>query len=291
VRARVWGCRGSLASPGPETVSYGGNTSCLSLELEDDTPVCLDSGTGIRAFGLELVKEFPRPIHLLLTHLHLDHVEGLGFFAPLWLKETVLHIWGPPSPLASLEERITRYFSPPLFPIQLSDVPAELHFHDVPDGEFKLGSASVWAQPVTHRGPTVGYRIEENGHSLAYIPDHEPYIGCAPGEVDPEWLSGFALAEQVGTLVHDGQYSEGEYETRRGFGHSSVEHAVSFAHATDADRLVLFHHDPLHTDADLEVLVARARELWGNEEREPELAREGTELAVPVRHATWAETA
>lgn len=287
----VWGARGSLAAPGPETVTYGGNTSCLSLQLADDTPVCLDAGTGIRAYGLRLVTAFPRPIHLLLTHLHLDHIEGLGFFAPLWLRETELHIWGPPSPLASLEERITRYFSPPLFPIQLSDVPAELHFHDIPDGEFKLGSATVWAQPVTHRGPTVGYRIEENGHSFAYIPDHEPYIGLAPGEAEPEWLSGFALAEQVGTLVHDCQYSEGEYGTRRGFGHSSVEHAVSFAQATDADRLVLFHHDPLHTDADLELLASRAAELWGDAEREPELAREGTELTVPIRHATWAETA
>ena len=287
MKARVWGCRGSLASPGPETVVYGGNTPCISLELSDETPVILDAGTGILRLGRALADAFPRPIHVFLTHLHLDHIEGLGLFAPLWTPGQEVHFWGPPSPVAGLSERIARYFSPPLFPIQLSEVPAELVFHDLPEEGFRVGSAEVLAHPVQHRGPTVGFRISDDGRSLAYIPDHEPYLGVEPGEVDVDWLSGFDLAEGVETLVHDAQYFEDEYHDRRGFGHSSVAHAVAFAQAASADRLVLFHHDPLHSDADLDRLQARARELWGDEGRLPELARDGMELALRPRLSSW----
>jgi hypothetical protein len=127
------------------------------------------------------------------------------------MPETELHIWGPPSPVASLAERIARYFSPPLFPLQLSEVPAQVVCHDLPAEEFRLGSATVLAQPVTHRGPTVGVRVDDADRSLAYLPDHEPYLGFAPEEVETSWLSGYALAAEVGTLVHDAQYSEAEY--------------------------------------------------------------------------------
>ena len=280
MKATVWGCRGSLAAPGADTVQFGGNTSCVALELEDGTRVVLDAGTGIRLLGLELAAAARRPLHVFLTHLHVDHIEGLGFFAPLWDEDQELHLWGPPSPVASLEERISRYLSPPLFPVQVSEVPATVHFHDLPDEGFELGSAQVQAQPVTHRGPTVGFRFEEEGSSLAYIPDHEPYLGVLRGEVEPEWLSGFALAERVGILLHDAQYSESEYPRHRGFGHSSVAHAVAFAQVAEAERLILFHHDPSHGDAELRELEARAGELWGRSGRSPELAFEGMELVA-----------
>ena len=260
MKATVRGCRGSLAAPGTDTVGYGGNTACLALVLADDTPLILDAGTGIRLLGLELARAFPRPIHILLTHLHLDHLEGLGLFAPIWMPQTELHIWGPPSPVASLAERIARYFSPPLFPVQLSEVPAQVVCHDLPAEEFRIGSATVLAQPVTHRGPTVGVRVDDADRSVAYIPDHEPYLGLEPEEAEPGWLSGYALAAEVGTLVHDAQYSEAEYRQRRGFGHSSVAHAVAFSRAVNASQLILFHHDPLHSDGELDALGTRARE-------------------------------
>jgi phosphoribosyl 1,2-cyclic phosphodiesterase len=287
VKATVRGCRGSLAAPGPDTVGCGGNTACVALVLADDTPVILDAGTGIRRLGLELARAFPRPIHILLTHLHFDHLEGLGLFAPIWMAETELHIWGPPSPVASLAERIGRYFSPPLFPVQLSEVPARVVCHDLPAEPFRLGSATVLAQPVAHRGPTVGVRIEDGDRSLAYIPDHEPYRGFAPEEAEPTWLSGYALASGVDMLLHDAQYSEDEYPERRGRGHSSVAHAVAFAQATNAGRLVLFHHDPLHSDDELETLEARARELWTEERRPPQLARDDMGLEVRPPLGSW----
>lgn len=284
MKATVWGCRGSLAAPGPATVVYGGNTSCVQLELEDGPPVILDAGTGIRLLGLELA-ETSGPIHLCLTHLHLDHLEGLGFFTPIWQPERELHIWGPPSPLDALEERISRLFSPPIFPVPLSDVPANVVCHDLPEGEFELGSFRILAQPVSHRGPTVGYRFEENGCSLAYVPDHEPYLGVEPGEVEPGWLSGSTIAEGAAVLMHDAQYFEHEYPSRVTFGHSSVAHAVSFARATEVERLILFHHDPMHSDIELQALEARARELWGESGHPPELAREGMTVELETTQA------
>jgi phosphoribosyl 1,2-cyclic phosphodiesterase len=278
VRARIWGCRGSLASPGPETVRYGGNTSCVELRLEDGSLIILDAGTGIRPLGLTLGDELPRTIHVFLTHLHLDHLEGLGFFGPLWSPEVDLHIWGPPSPTRSLERRIARYFSPPLFPVHLFDIPSHPKFHDAPDDTWNIGSASVTARPVSHRGPALGYRIAEDGKTLAYIPDHEPALGVDLRDVEPEWISGHAVAHGADVLLHDAQYTEEEYVERVGWGHSSVAHVVTFADVVEVQRLVMFHHDPLHTDEQLESLLKRAEALWEGDGADPILAREGLEL-------------
>ena len=134
MRVRIWGCRGSIASPGPETARYGGNTSCIEVRLADGSLVVLDAGTGARALGEPLIKDPPPAIHLLLTHLHVDHLEGLGAFAPIWSPDTELHIWGPRSPMTSLDKRVAMYFSPPLFPVHLNDVPARVTFHDARRG-------------------------------------------------------------------------------------------------------------------------------------------------------------
>lgn len=282
MRARVWGCRGSLPTPGPDTIGYGGNTACVEVAAGDETLVVLDAGTGIRLLGLRLDGRRPKVIHLLLTHLHLDHVEGLRFFVPLWQAGTELHVWGPRSQRWSLEERIGRYFSPPFFPIELRDVPARVAFHDVPDTGWELGPLGVTASPVAHPGPTVGYRLEHDGGSMVYIPDHEPVVGGDLAEFTPDWISGLALAAGADVLLHDAQYTEAEYPERIGWGHSSVAAAVTFAAAAGVERLVLFHHDPLHSDVELEALEDRARELWDGDGRPPPtLAREGMEIALP----------
>jgi phosphoribosyl 1,2-cyclic phosphodiesterase len=273
--ATVWGSRGSLATPGAATLAYGGNTSCIGLRLDDGSTLVLDAGTGIRELGLRLVNRPPRPINLLVTHLHIDHLAGLPFFAPLWDERAELHIWAP-FPRVELAEAIARYMSPPLFPVSISDVPASVTFHDLPERTWRLGSADVSAEPVKHVGTTVGYRIEEAGQSLAYLPDHEPYAVGEPGAVEHR-LSGYRLARHASILVHDAQYLETEYPARRGWGHSSVAHAVAFASTARARRLVLFHHDPLHSDDDLSALEARAADLWPGV-RKPELAREGLRL-------------
>ena len=275
MHARIWGCRGSLATPGPETVRYGGNTSCIEVRLEDGTVLVLDAGTGIRALGAELVERGALRLNLLLTHLHLDHLEGLRFFAPLWDERVSVDIWGPPSPVSGLRERIARYFSPPLFPIDLRDVPARVAFHDVPREPWTLEGATVTANLVVHPGPTVGYRIEAGASSLAYLPDHEPALAGTISQKPRDWISGAAVAENADVLLHDAQYFEDEYEQRIGWGHSSVADAVAFSRAVGAGRLLLFHHEPLHGDDSLEQLEARARSLAGLNGADPALAREG----------------
>ena len=280
MQVTVWGCRGSLASPGPATVRYGGNTSCVELRLEDGTVLVLDAGTGVRELGRTLVGH-GAPIHLLLTHLHLDHVEGLGFFAPFWEPGAELHIWGPSSPLHTLAERISRYLSPPLFPLKVADSPAQVHFHTVPPGSWTIGSSTIRAGEVLHPGPTLGYRIEEGSASLAYIPDHEPALGLDLERVDPEWLPGYDVAAGATVLLHDAQLTEDEYAARIGWGHSSVDAAVTFARTARAERLVLFHHDPMRGDDEVERLATHAQSLWpGANGSGPQPAYEGMQIVV-----------
>ena len=280
MRVRVWGCRGSLAAPGPETVRYGGNTSCVEVRLSDQHLLVIDAGTGIRGLGVALGNDRPDRIDLLLSHLHLDHIEGLGFFTPIWDPGCEIHLWGPASPNHSLRERIAMYFSPPLFPVHLDEIPARLHFHDVPETEWELGPAMVRGMPVTHPGPTLGYRVEENGRVFAYISDHEPALGIDLNTASPEWVSGYGLARGADVMFHDAQYTEDEYPHRVGWGHSSIAHTVAFGLLAKVRRLLMFHHDPLHTDAQLEAMLARAHELWGDERNGLALAFEGMEVEV-----------
>jgi phosphoribosyl 1,2-cyclic phosphodiesterase len=275
MRLTIWGCRGSVPTPGPETVRFGGNTSCVEAVLEDGTVLVLDAGTGIRELGLELLNRGSLRLNLLLTHLHLDHLEGLRFFAPLWDERFTVDIWGPPSPVWSLRQRIARSFSPPLFPIDLREVPARVAFHDVPSHAWTIEGASLSAGLVVHPGPTVGFRIEEASSTFAYIPDHEPALAGAIADKPKEWISGAAIAEGADVLLHDAQYFEDEYEQRIGWGHSSVADAVAFSRAVGARRLFLFHHEPLHSDGSLDRLEAHARSLAGGHGTSPTLAREG----------------
>ena len=281
MKACIWGSRGSLATPGRDTLTYGGNTPCIEVTLADGTIVILDAGTGIRGLGVRLRGEGRRSICLCLTHLHLDHLEGLGFFAPIWDPSTEVNIWGPPSSVRSLQDRIQRYFSPPLFPMQLSDVRAQVTFHDVMSDEWEIGGARISSELISHPGPTLGFRLQEDGRSLAYLPDHEPVLGGDLHQISTDWISGYALAEGATALLHDGQYSEEEYDDAKiGWGHSSIADAVAFAEVAGVERLLLFHHDPLHSDSELEALEKRSRELWTGDGPPPELAREGMELLL-----------
>jgi ribonuclease BN (tRNA processing enzyme) len=279
VIVRVWGARGSLSAPGPATVGYGGNTSCVELELADGTTLILDAGTGIRELGQHLLQRDQGEVHICLTHLHLDHVEGLGFFAPLWRPGWKLQFWGPPSTTATLRARVSRYLSPPLFPIGLSEAPAEAVFEDVPRKPWRVGSALVEAQMVEHRGPTLGYRIEDEGQVLAYVPDHEPYLTAALHD-SPEWISGWALASGADLLFHDSQYTSEEYTGRMGWGHSSVTHAATFARAAQVRQLAMFHHDPMRSDRELEELYDEVAEIVREDQEPPLIAREGLQVVL-----------
>jgi phosphoribosyl 1,2-cyclic phosphodiesterase len=257
MRVCLWGTRGSIASAGPDTIAYGGNTSCAEVEGRDGTIVILDAGTGIRRVG-DTYKE-PRRVDILLTHLHMDHIQGLGFFGPFFEKDFEVHVWGPPSTTQDLRTRLTRYLSPPLFPVRLRDVAAKLELHDVPMEPFEIGGLRVAGQIVIHPGQTIGYRVSDGTATMAYLPDHEPALGLDKIPTDPRWTSGYDLAAGVDLLIHDAQYTSDEYENRVGWGHSSIADAVGLAAMTGAKRLVTFHHDPAHDDRELDAMVDDAR--------------------------------
>lgn len=280
MRVTIWGCRGSLATPSPDTLRYGGNTSCLEVELANGSLLVLDAGTGIRRLGQKLERGNVRRIQLFLTHLHLDHVEGLRFFEPLWDDGVEVDIWGPPSPVSSLRERVARAFSPPLFPIEIAEVPARVTFNDVPREQWVVDGATLRAEAIMHPGPTLGYRIESGDGALAYLPDHEPALLGSISDRSADWISGASLAAGANVLVHDAQFSQDEYAQRVGWGHSSYEDAIAFGQAVGAEKLVLFHHDPNHDDGWLDESEQRAQVLTGPNGTPALLAREGMALAV-----------
>jgi phosphoribosyl 1,2-cyclic phosphodiesterase len=282
MKLRIWGCRGSLATPGAGTLRYGGNTSCIEVRGDDGELLILDAGTGMRALGMAIADDHTDRIMVLLSHLHLDHLQGLGFFRPLFRPDREVHIWGPPSPVQSLAERISTYLSPPLFPVRLTDIPARLEFHDASPEPTQVGSLTFSAALVTHQGPTVGYRIEEGGRAVVYLPDHEPGLGLGLKGRPAQWVSGYGLAQGADILIHDAQYGDEEYPEHVGWGHSAVADVVDFARTAEVGRLLLFHHDPYHTDDDLEQLVLEARRYWGTGSEDVIATREGMRIIVDV---------
>ncbi len=261
MQVKIWGARGSVPSPGPETTRYGGNTSCVQVTLSDGTIVVLDAGTGLRGLGLALNQEAAR-VNILLTHLHLDHIQGLVFFAPAFRPSTELAIWGPKAADASLQERIGRYISAPLSPVEVRELPSHVAFREAPTTEWQIGPATLRAASVTHRGPTLGYRITEGDTSVCYIPDHEPALGARLESDEPEWISGYDLARGASLLVHDCQYADDEYPDHVGWGHTRLTDALTFGRRVDPGQLMLFHHDPMHSDDFLDSFHRRASKQW-----------------------------
>jgi phosphoribosyl 1,2-cyclic phosphodiesterase len=278
---KVWGARGSIPTPGPGTNRYGGNTSCVQVTLSDGSIVVLDAGSGARNLGAVLATQ-PARISLLLTHLHLDHVLGLIFFAPCFMADTELTIWGPRASNA-LHERVARYISDPLAPLGIGELPGKVTFREVPDRAWHIGPARITAAPVTHRGTTLGYRIEDAGASLVYLPDHEPAISPSFAARDEDRISGYDLAAASSLLIHDCQYADHEYPNHIGWGHSRLSDTLAFGQLTDARKLLLFHHDPSHDDPAMDRLYEQALDGWeslGRHRDDLLVARELQELTL-----------
>lgn len=251
IEIEFFGVRGSTPCSCRSTAGIGGNTSCVVLRCGDDDPIILDLGTGLRYLGEQLGTSQQRDVAVvpfrgtaLVTHLHWDHVQGLPFFVPMLTEHAELTIVGPVQESGSLQEAVEAFVRPPLFPVDLQVLPGTLHFVEASHRDLTVGNSTVLVRPVEHVGVTNGYRIESEQGSVAYIPDHqEPADGS--NRVSENVLE---LCRDVDVLIHDAQYDREEFAVKSEWGHSTVEYAVEVARQAGAKRLVLFHHDPRHSD-------------------------------------------
>jgi phosphoribosyl 1,2-cyclic phosphodiesterase len=266
MKVSIKGVRGSIPTTGSETMYFGGNTSCVTV-VEDNWILVLDGGSGMQNVT---IPENTKRVDILLTHLHLDHIQGLGFFRPLFNPELDVNIWAPASATQTLHSRLSRYLSPPLFPVLIRDLPCNLKLHDISNSSFEIGPFKIDSRYIIHPGPTVGFRIKGKTGVMAYLPDHEPALGPTGLVHDKKWISGFDLFDEVDLLLHDAQYTAEEYKNRLGWGHSSMEDTIDLAIMAKVKRLLLFHHDPGHND------------VWMNEHYAVLLGKYGTQLSFDI---------
>ncbi|HEY9618643.1 MAG TPA: MBL fold metallo-hydrolase [Microcoleaceae cyanobacterium] len=242
-----WGVRGSIASPGPGTVRYGGNTPCVEMVVGGERLI-FDGGTGIRVLGQSLLAHTHVEGHLFFTHSHWDHIQGFPFFTPAFIKGNRFHIYGAVAPNGStIEQRLHDQMLHPNFPVPLQIMGADLHFYDLEIGQsIQLGPGiEVENAPLNHPGQAVGYRVSWQGYAAAYVTDTEHY----PDRMDENVLR---LARNADILIYDATYSDEEYHSKSsskvGWGHSTWQEAVKIAKTAGVKKLYIFHHDPLHTD-------------------------------------------
>ncbi len=274
MRITFWGVRGSIPTPGPETATVGGNTSCVEVRA-GKLLLVFDGGTGLRLLGKSLLKSMPITAHLFFSHVHWDHIQGFPFFDPAFVPGNVIHLYGGNNVSRTLEETLAGQMDHPSFPVHLSEMGAKMHFHDVIEGqplELDAGDgteAIITTARGNHPNGVWAYRVDHGGHSVMYATDTEHYA-----VVDPQLLK---LAKGVDVLVYDSQYTPEEYAgtnggmPKLGWGHSTFDEAVKLAKTAGAKKLVLYHHDPTQNDVAVADKERRARELFAS----CEAAREG----------------
>jgi phosphoribosyl 1,2-cyclic phosphodiesterase len=271
---KFWGVRGSIPCPGSETVRYGGNTSCVEMQVGRERLI-FDGGTGLRLLGQSLMAESPVKAHLFFSHSHWDHIQGFPFFIPAFIRGNTFKIYAVPSPNGvTMKQRLHDQMSHPNFPVPLQIMRADLEFYNLEMGEtLHCGDVTVETRPLNHPGEAVGYRVNWQGLSAAYITDTEHF----PDRLDDNVL---ALAWQADVMIIDATYTDEEYNdpkySKVGWGHSTWQQAVKIAQAAQVKQLVLFHHDPAHNDDFLDRIGEQVRQIFP----ETILAREGLSLEL-----------
>jgi diguanylate cyclase (GGDEF)-like protein len=293
---RFWGTRGSIPAPGPQTARYGGNTSCVEVQIDDGTVIILDCGTGIRELGLKLLKshsKFER-IYLLIGHTHWDHIQGFPFFTPAFLPKSELNIFAPAGFQRSLEDSLSGQMQYSYFPVKLQDLSSRIHFTELEEGFFRLGDVLVETQYLNHTAPTIAYRISYGGATLAYVTDHEPFWNSpGPAFHHPGDQRHIDFLKGADLVIHDAQYNEEEYKTKHGWGHSTIDYATDVTVAAGARKLALFHHDPTHNDEKIRQFeeYSQARAAAAGSPLEVFAAAEGMEIRLDGKTRTTAVSA
>lgn len=250
--------RGSCPCPSDANARYGGNTASVALEVDGEQPILFDLGTGLRQLGATMPMDETFCATALVTHIHWDHVQGLPFFAPIHTPGARLDVYGPNQEEGTLAEEFGGLMRPPYFPIHFTELQGDVTFHGVTNDELAIGNAKVMVRPVPHVGPTVGYRVEWNGVKIAYISDHQ-----APRNLDTIDPAVLELADGVDLLIHDAQYTPEEFEKKFYWGHCTVDYALMVAKHAGAHTLAMFHHDPAHSDDEMDGLVEQAKGVGG----------------------------
>lgn len=283
MRVRFWGVRGSIATPGPETVRYGGNTPCVTVE-SGEHQLILDAGTGLRKLGLTLAAEArgkPVSLSMLITHTHWDHIQGFPFFVPAFVPGNHIEVHGPPSVDKPLEKVLRGQMDPEYFPVSLGDMAADIEVHEIRERNFTVGGFAVTARYVNHPGVTMAYRIECDDRVVVYATDIEPYKAQLSDPSDTDGRRAefgrqrdadlIDLIRGADLYIADSQYSPDEYQRKRGWGHSCYLDAVELALLADAKRIALFSHDPMHDDDMVDEKLRTCREV---------VAEKGSDLQV-----------
>ena len=265
MQVRFWGTRGSIPKPGPTTIHYGGNTLCHELRTARGTLVIIDCGTGLHGLGLKLLSGGGHGLagHILISHTHWDHIQGIPFFAPFFVPGNKWNFYGPKGLNQSLRETLAGQMQHTYFPITTDEFGASIRYHDLVEGTFEIDDIKVTTQYLNHPALTLGYRLEADGATVVYCCDHEPFSrDVAEGHREffgldqhhADFIQGADL------LIHDAQYTAAEYPSKIGWGHSSTEFVVKLAQHADVKHVVLTHHDPLRTDGALDGIVEEVRD-------------------------------
>ncbi len=273
MKLRFWGTRGSIASPGPSTIEFGGNTSCMEVVTNSGARFIFDCGTGARPLGAHLMAQAKKPIeaNIMLSHTHWDHIQGFPFFAPLFVPGNRFLVCGPPGAKTSLPEVLSGQMEYTYFPVELAQLGAKITYRDLGEGTHELDGVRVGAQLLNHPAIALGYRIEADGASLLYLCDHEPYwealwhSAAEAGRLESILHDGdrrhALFMKGADVVVHDSQYTPEEYPSKKNWGHSTYSYVTQIAAAAGVKRLILTHHDPTHDDAFLSGIEQRAQEL------------------------------
>ncbi|MGE3270143.1 MAG: response regulator [Chloroflexota bacterium] len=294
MRIRFWGTRGSLPKPGPTTLRYGGNTSCVEVRTDDGTLIVLDCGTGAHSLGQRLLGAGQRPIsgHLMISHFHWDHIQGFPFFAPLFVPGDTWDVYAPGGLGQEVAETLAGQMQYTYFPVALDQLGATIRYHDLGEGTFQIGQVRITTQYLNHPALALGYRLEVGGVTLVYATDHEAHASSPAGPRGPagalpvhaedrrhvQFLAGADL------VIHDAQYTDAEYPAKRGWGHSTIEWVVDYALAAGAKRLALYHHEPLRDDDGMDAVLALARER-ASADLDVIAAAEGQVIELPEQRA------
>jgi len=281
MKVRFWGTRGSIAAPGKDTTVYGGNTTCVEVILGSGKRVVIDAGTGIRLLGRRLEEEMERvEIHLLITHIHWDHVLGFPFFGPVYNEFTRLFIAGYPSCMKGLRYAFDNHMGDGFFPVRFDELKAEIHYVDTMSrGPLEIEGTLIETIPLQHPQGGFGYRFTEDGKTLVFITDNELSEEAGVKRHPDEYVR---FCQGADLLIHDAQYDQDEIESRRGWGHSEYVSTCRMAMRAGAKRLMLFHHDPWRKDAEITEIKARCDELVSASGAQIEIdaAKEGTEISL-----------